>query len=62
MATGWVKTGGNWYYLSSSGRMATGWVKTDGSWYYLTSSGAMAENTWIGNYYVNSNGAWTRTR
>ena len=42
--------------------MATGWIKVNGTWYYLNGSGAMAENTWIGNYYVNSSGAWTKTR
>nr|WP_280518765.1 hypothetical protein [Blautia sp. NSJ-159] len=62
MATGWIKDSGKWYYLTFSGAMATGWIKVNGTWYYLNGSGAMAENTWIGNYYVNSSGAWTKTR
>ena len=39
--SGWVKTGGKWYYLDDLGVMQTGFVKVDGSWYYLSSSGAM---------------------
>ena len=62
MVTGWAKVGSAWYYLKSSGAMATGWVKVGNTWYYLRSSGAMATSTWIGNYYVDSSGAWTKTR
>ena len=62
MVTGWLKLGNTWYYLESSGAMATGWIKLGNTWYYLKSSGAMASNTWVGKYYVNSSGAWTKTR
>ncbi|MCQ4639361.1 hypothetical protein NE647_02815 [Blautia coccoides] len=62
MATGWIKDGSKWYYLTASGAMATGWIKDSGKWYYLTASGAMAQNTWIDNYFVNASGAWTQTR
>lgn len=59
MQTGWIKDGGKWYYLASSGsRYGEGWHQIGSSWYYMYSSGVMAENTWIGNYYVNSSGAW----
>ena len=50
---GWVKEGGQWYYLDPSSKvMKTGWVADGGSWYYLTGSGAMA----IG--WVNDGGTW----
>ena len=62
MATGWLQDGRTWYYLKSSGAMATGWVQAGGKWYYLRSNGAMAYNTWIGKYYVNGSGAWTKTK
>jgi glucan-binding YG repeat protein len=62
MVTGWLKLGNTWYYLKGSGAMATGWCQVGKTWYYLRSSGAMASNTWIGNYYVNGSGAWTKTR
>ncbi len=60
MATGWINLGGTWYYLNAGGDMATGWIYYGNTWYYLYSSGAMATNTWIGNYYVNSGGAWVQ--
>ena len=62
MATGWLLDGKTWYYLKSNGAMATGWVKVSGKWYYLRDNGAMASKTWIGNYYVNASGVWTKTR
>ena len=62
MATGWQKISGKWYYLNGSGAMLTGWNQIGGKWYYMYSSGAMAFNTWIGSYYVNGSGVWTKTR
>ena len=34
------------------------WIydKNHGSYYYLTSEGSYARNTWVGNYYLKSNG------
>ena len=67
--TGWLKTGGTWYFLGSNGKMKTGWLKDNGEWYYLDSSGAMRtgwvkdRNTW---YYLTSAGAmktgWVKDR
>ena len=62
MATGWQKISGKWYYMNGSGAMLTGWNQIGGKWYYMYSSGAMASNTWIGSYYVNGSGVWTKTR
>ena len=62
MATGWAKVNGKWYYMNGSGAMQTGWLHHGNNWYYLDASGAMASNTWIGNYYVNGSGVWTKTR
>ena len=45
MATGWMNSGSNWYYLSGSGAMATGWILDGGAWYYLGDTGAMATGT-----------------
>ena len=57
---GWYWDGTNWYYLGgkSDGAMKTGWQVVNGNWYYMYKDGRMAANTWIDNYYVNSNGAW----
>ena len=67
--TGWLKTGGTWYFLGSNGKMKTGWLKDNGKWYYLDSSGAMRtgwvkdRNTW---YYLTPTGAmktgWVKDR
>ncbi|MEI4832068.1 S8 family serine peptidase [Bacillus sp. FJAT-53711] len=62
MATGWVYSGSNWYYLENSGAMKTGWLYQGGKWYYLNQNGAMAANTWVGNYWVGADGAWSKTR
>lgn len=59
MATAWVKIGNTWYYMNpSSGAMQTGWLKLRSTWYYLKSDGTMAADIWIGDYYVNADGAW----
>ena len=59
MATAWVKIGNTWYYMNpSSGLMQTGWLKLGSTWYYLNADGTMAADTWIGDYYVNADGAW----
>ena len=53
LVSGWVRDGGQWYYLDPSSKvMKTGWVADGGSWYYLTASGAMA----VG--WVNDGGTW----
>ena len=53
LVSGWVRDGGQWYYLDPASHvMATGWVADRGSWYYLTGNGAMA----IG--WVNDGGTW----
>ena len=59
MATGWQYIGGDWYYFQSSGAMiGQGWHVINGNWFYMYASGAMAADTWIGDSYVNSSGAW----
>lgn len=62
MTTGWQRIGGKWYYMNSSGAMlGSGWHWIGGKCYYMDSSGAMAADTWIGNYYVDSSGAWVQS-
>lgn len=55
---GWEKIDGKWYYFNSRGYMQTGWIKVRNTWYYLQPNGAMAEDTWIGDYYVNERGEY----
>ena len=67
---GWVRDGGQWYYLDPASKvMVTGWLAEGGSWYYLTASGAMAigwvedGGTW---YFLNASGrmatGWVKDR
>lgn len=64
MAYGWKHLNGNWYYFGSAndGSMKTGWQLVNGKWYYMYDDGKMAANTWIGQWYVNGSGAWTKTK
>ena len=58
--SGWIKSGGSWYYYKSSGAKATGWQQIGGKWYYFNSSGVM-QTGWVKSgsswYYFNSSGA-----
>lgn len=60
MVTGWEKINRKWYYFYGSGEMAVGWINDNGTWYYLYDDGSMAKSTYIGEYRVNSSGAWVR--
>lgn len=64
MQTDWQKIDGNWYYFggANDGAMKTGWQRVNGTWYYMYSDGKMAANTWVGNYWVDGSGAWTKTK
>lgn len=59
MKTGWILTGGKWYYFNSQGAMKVGWVKINNQWYYFDNSGAM-QTGWIKDngkdYLLYSNG------
>lgn len=55
---GWVEEDGVWYHLDENGEVQTGWCWIDGECYYFNENGAMASDTWIGEYYVDSNGVW----
>ena len=66
MKTGWQTIYGKKYYLggANDGAMKTGWQQIGGYWYYFggANDGSLKTNTWIGNYYVDANGRWTKTR
>ena len=70
LVSGWVRDGGQWYFLDAATKvMATGWLADGGSWYYLTGSGAMVigwvedGGTW---YFLNASGrmatGWVKDR
>lgn len=72
MKTGWIydQAYNLWFYLSPAagaqeGRMLTGWQQIGGVWYYLNpaadgTGGAMLADQWVGDYYVNADGAWVQ--
>lgn len=65
MKTGWLTETGSQkqYYLSSSGAMVTGWFHSPtNSWHYFYGNGVMAKGAWVGKYYLDSTGVWTRSR
>ncbi|WP_294402384.1 cell wall-binding protein [uncultured Clostridium sp.] len=54
----WKSNTTGWWYTEGNS-WATGWRNINGNWYYFYSDGYMAHDCWIGNYYLNSSGAWT---
>lgn len=57
----WKYINGNWYYFYADGAMVSNcWQYINGNWYFFYTSGDMAYDRWIGNYYVNHDGAWVR--
>lgn len=63
MRSGWFLSKGKWYYLGAAndGSMKTGWQYVNGRWYYMNGDGAMLSNQWVGQYWVDASGAWTKT-
>ena len=54
-AKGWWFQAGNWYPKNQ-------WLRINRKDYYFGADGYMVTNRWIGRYYVNKNGVWTKTR
>ncbi|MEO2075736.1 MAG: L,D-transpeptidase family protein [Bacillus sp. (in: firmicutes)] len=57
--TGWVQSGGKWYYYVN-GTAKTGWFLQGSTWYYFDGSGVM-KTGWVSSngqwYYFDKNGA-----
>ncbi len=52
----WAKSDGKWYYCMGSGEIAKNrWIEDT---YYVGSNGAMLTDTWVGDYYVGTDGRW----
>ena len=58
-STGWVSSGGKWYYYGSDGKAKTGWLLSYGNWYYMDANGVM-QTGWLqdglNRYYLDANG------
>lgn len=54
----WKLNNTGWWYENDNGTYpANAWQEINGEWYFFDGRGYMAENQWIGNYYVGSDGA-----
>ncbi len=59
LAERWLADNGMTYFLTADGTMAEGWWRINDLWYYFyPGQGNMAVNTWIGSFYVGSDGVW----
>ena len=58
LAAEWKQNATGWWWQNDDGSYPTAkWEHIGGKWYYFLSDGYMAENTWVENYYVGSDGA-----
>ncbi len=58
--TGWVKTGGLWYFYRPDGEKATGWITDNGSRYFLAETGVMKTGWLLDSgkwYFLKNDGA-----
>lgn len=53
----WKQDSKGWWY-DQGNSWAIGWKEIDGKWYYFYSNGYMAQDCWIGNYYLSTDGFW----
>ena len=61
IVTGWRQIDGEWCFFENQygyQQTITGWQQINGKWYYFYDDGHMATDTWIGDWYVDSNGVW----
>lgn len=57
-AGAWIGCGESYRYWDDNGELVRSqWKQIEGKWYFFGSNGYVEENTWIGNYYVGSDGA-----
>ena len=54
----WKRDNNGWWYTEGSSWI-TGWKNIDGKYYYFDSNGYMDAGCYVGEYYLNSTGAWT---
>ncbi|MFT8350290.1 cell wall-binding protein [Clostridium saccharoperbutylacetonicum] len=54
---GWKSVNGWWYYMDANGIMQTGWINDGDKWYFLRDNGTMVSNSYVGGYYLTSDGS-----
>ena len=58
----WRQNNKGWWFQAGSWYPKNQWLKINGKSYYFGADGYMVTNRWIGKYYVDGTGAWTKTR
>ncbi|MDO5100263.1 MAG: C39 family peptidase [Eubacteriales bacterium] len=54
----WDEANRVWYYTLEDGRYAReSWVQIEDQWYHFRKGGLMDRNLWLGDYYLNADGA-----
>ena len=54
---GWQFIDNAWYYFQNNW-MLRGWNTVDGKRYFFYDNGRLAQNTWVGQFYVDEAGVW----
>jgi len=58
----WKKNSAGWWFQAGSWYPKNQWLTIDRKCYYFDAKGYLVTNRWIGRYYVDKTGAWTKTR
>ncbi len=53
----WKPDAKGWRYDKGDTYAASEWIKDGEKWYYINADGYMLSNTWVGNYYLGTDGA-----
>ncbi len=58
----WKHDSKGWWFQAGSWYPKKQWLTINRKSYYFKADGYMATNCWIGRYYVDKNGVWTKTK
>ena len=58
----WKHSAKGWWFQSGTWYPKNQWLRINRKDYYFDAQGYMVTNRWIGRYYVDKNGVWTKTR
>ena len=58
----WKKNKKGWWFQAGTWYPKNEWIQYNRKYYYFGADGYMLTDQWIGKYYVDKNGVWTKTR